>query len=131
VRGILGGEANVVLCEPLDYADLIRLMVRCDLVVTDSGGLQEEAPSLGKAVLVLREVTERPEAIEAGVARLVGTDRRSIVEAAREFLSDAARRTPRRAVLCYGDGLAAERIVSRLLGVPCAEWQPTSRARET
>lgn len=130
VRRILDREANVILCDPLDYADLIRLMVRSDLVITDSGGLQEEAPSLGKAVLVMREVTERPEAIEAGVARLVGTDRARIVEAATELLRDAAVNPPRRAVLCYGDGLAAERIVSYLLGAPSAEWQPTTATRE-
>jgi UDP-N-acetylglucosamine 2-epimerase len=121
VRRVLEGEPRVILCEPLDYADLLRLLLRSDLVITDSGGLQEESPSLGKPVVVLREVTERPEAVEAGIARLVGTDRGLIVEAAAGCLATGCAAGP---VLCYGDGRAADRIVSCLLGDPVEEWQP-------
>jgi UDP-N-acetylglucosamine 2-epimerase len=89
------------------------------LVLTDSGGIQEEAPGLGKPVLVLREVTERPEAVTAGVARLVGTDPQRIIEAVSELLTDPlAYAQMARAVNPFGDGRAAVRIVSALLGEP-------------
>jgi UDP-N-acetylglucosamine 2-epimerase (non-hydrolysing) len=81
VHQILGRIPNIMLTEPLDYAILVHIMTQAVLVLTDSGGIQEEAPSLGKPVLVLREVTERPEAIQAGTARLVGTDPQRIVSA--------------------------------------------------
>ncbi|MGB9661843.1 MAG: non-hydrolyzing UDP-N-acetylglucosamine 2-epimerase [Moorellaceae bacterium] len=108
---ILQGCPGIHLIEPLDYEPFANLLARCYLVLTDSGGLQEEAPSLGKPVLVLREVTERPEAVQAGTVRLVGTGRERIVAAVRELLED--RRSylqMARAVNPYGDGLAAKRI---------------------
>ncbi len=115
VRERLGGRRNIFLIEPLAYAEFVVLMERCTLVLTDSGGVQEEAPSLGKPVLVMRETTERPEAVEAGTARLVGTDPERIFEAVSELLNDPlAYETMARAVNPYGDGHACERIVKIL-----------------
>ncbi len=115
-RRILGDEPGVTLTDPLDYLPLVYLMKRSTLVLTDSGGIQEEAPGLGKPVLVLREVTERPEAVEAGTARLVGADRARIVEWTRRLLDDRHEyERMAQAVNPYGDGRAAERIVERLL----------------
>lgn len=115
VRGpaqeILGGRAGVHLTEPLDYVDLVQALRSADLVLTDSGGIQEEAPSFGTPVLVLREVTERPEGVRAGVAELVGTDRRRILARADALLSDEAQRAAMAsAANPYGDGRAGERI---------------------
>lgn len=124
VRGpaeeLLSGHPRVHLTEPLGYMDLVRALKRASLVLTDSGGLQEEAPTFGLPVLVLRDVTERPEGVEAGVARLVGTDGATIVEEVDRALDRAG---PERAVRNpYGDGRAGERIadivVADLLGVP-------------
>jgi UDP-N-acetylglucosamine 2-epimerase len=103
------------LLDPIDYAAMVFLMRRSDLILTDSGGVQEEAPSLGKPVLVLRETTERPEVLRAGNARLVGTDRIEIVTTALRVLRDEeerARMSERRDL--FGDGRAAERIASVL-----------------
>ena len=112
LRAALGNHPRIFLTEPLDYAQLVGAMQRCYLLLTDSGGLQEEAPGLGKPVLVLRETTERPEAIEAGTAKLVGTDPASVVAAATELLADrSAYAAMARAVNPYGDGKASERIV--------------------
>jgi UDP-N-acetylglucosamine 2-epimerase (non-hydrolysing) len=112
----LGGIANVSLCDPVDYEHLVQLLCRAHLVVTDSGGLQEEAPSLGKPVVVLRESTERPEAIEIGAAKLVGTDKERIVRAISELLDDEdAYRAMASAGSPYGDGHASRRIVEALL----------------
>ncbi len=112
---ILGGLANVVLCEPLDYAPFVHLMKRAHVIITDSGGVQEEAPSLGVPVLVMREVTERPEAVEAGAVRLVGTDPERIrLELSRLLDDPAAHAEMAGAVNPYGDGQAARRIVQRL-----------------
>jgi UDP-N-acetylglucosamine 2-epimerase len=95
---------------------MVHLMKKAHLVLTDSGGLQEEAPALGTPVLVLRRVTERPEALEAGTARLVGTDAERIVAESRRLLDDPeAHSSMARAVNPYGDGHAAERIVAALL----------------
>jgi len=115
VREILGGQTRVLLTEPLDYLPFARLMQRAHLIITDSGGVQEEAPSVPVPVLVMRETTERPEGVEAGVARLVGTRRDNIVAAARELLTspDAYRRMTAVANP-YGDGHAADRIVAHL-----------------
>lgn len=126
VRGpayeMLSGLPNLELIEPLDYQDLIRRLERCHLVLTDSGGIQEEAPTFGKPVLVLRETTERPEGVEAGVARLVGADRgRIVAEASRLLRSPEAYLEMARAVNPYGDGRAAERIAAILAGQP---WEP-------
>jgi UDP-N-acetylglucosamine 2-epimerase (non-hydrolysing) len=118
-RRMLGDLTNVHLLPPLDYLPMVHLMKRAYLVLTDSGGLQEEAPALGTPVLVLRRVTERPEALEAGTARLVGTDAARIVAEARRLLDDPASHTAMaRAVNPYGDGHAAERIVAALLERP-------------
>jgi len=96
---------------PLDYASLIWLMRRSTLILTDSGGIQEEAPSLGKPVLVLRATTERPEAVEAGCARIVGTDAARIVREARHLLDDgAAYERMAKVANPFGDGHASERI---------------------
>jgi len=117
VNDILAGLPNVHLIEPLDYAPFVWLMNESDLILTDSGGVQEEAPSLGKPVLVTREVTERPEAVEAGTVRLVGVDQGRIIEAVEELLQNAdlyARMS--QAHNPYGDGRAAGRIVEALAG---------------
>jgi len=118
-RRLLGGVANLELHPPFDYPELVRRLLVCRLVLTDSGGIQEEAPTFGKPVLVLRDTTERPEGIDAGVARLVGTETDRIVAAVDELLSDdrayaamAKRANP------YGDGRAAERIAAALAGEP-------------
>jgi UDP-N-acetylglucosamine 2-epimerase (non-hydrolysing) len=108
---ILGGLPSVHLIEPVEYLPFVHLMDRAHLILTDSGGIQEEAPSLGKPVLVMRDVTERPEAIEAGTVRLVGTDSARIVEETSRLLTDpAAYRRMATAINPYGDGRAAERI---------------------
>jgi len=115
VHGLLAGQPNVVLTAPLDYLPFVDLMRRAYLILTDSGGLQEEAPSLGVPVLVMRETTERPEAIAAGTAVLVGTDRQAIVTAADRLLSDAAAHGRMRAARNpFGDGAAAPRIAAHL-----------------
>ncbi len=113
---MLGQIPNVLLIDPLDYLSMVHIMKRAHLVLTDSGGLQEEAPALGTPVLVLREVTERPEAIEAGTARLVGTDTETILDQARLLLNDPAEHSSMaKAVNPYGDGHASERIVDSLM----------------
>lgn len=108
---VLGDCPQAQLIEPPDYAPFVRLMQRADLILSDSGGVQEEAPAFGKPVLVLRETTERPEGILAGVAKLVGTDRQRIVTEAHTLLSDPeAYASMARAASPYGDGRAAQRI---------------------
>jgi UDP-N-acetylglucosamine 2-epimerase (non-hydrolysing) len=116
---ILQGLPNVTLTDPLDYREMVYALQRCRFVLTDSGGLQEEAPALGKPVLVMREVTERPEAIKAGTARLVGSDQARIVREATGLIEDdMAYQAMAKAVNPYGDGHAAERIVDALLAFP-------------
>jgi UDP-N-acetylglucosamine 2-epimerase (non-hydrolysing) len=111
LKAALDSHPRAFLVEPLDYAQLVGAMKRCTLLLTDSGGLQEEAPGLGKPVLVLRETTERPEAVEAGTAKLVGTHPPTVVAAASELLSDeGAYAAMAKAVNPFGDGHAAERI---------------------
>ncbi|WP_028056046.1 non-hydrolyzing UDP-N-acetylglucosamine 2-epimerase [Sphingobium bisphenolivorans] len=108
---VLGGLRNVAMIEPLDYPHFVRLLDMCDLVLTDSGGVQEEAPSLGKPVLVMRETTERPEGVAAGTAKLVGTDRAQIGRSVAFLLdNDDAYAAMARAHNPFGDGMAAERI---------------------
>lgn len=115
IQAALGEHPRVFLTEPLDYAELVGAIQRSYLLLTDSGGLQEEAPSLGKPVLVLRKTTERPEAIEAGTAKLVGTDPAQIFTVARELLTDPdAYKQMATAINPFGDGKAAERIVKLL-----------------
>jgi len=114
VQRIMGssGLKNVHLIEPVDYLPFVYLMNRSHLIITDSGGVQEEAPSLGKPVLVMRETTERPEAVSAGTVKLVGTRRESIVSAAQTLLDDGnIYRNMSMAHNPYGDGKAAEKIV--------------------
>lgn len=111
----LVGLPNFTLCEPLDYAPFIAAMKRAYIILTDSGGVQEEAPALGKPVLVLREETERPEAVEQGVVKLVGSNYERIVEETQHLLDDeSAYRAMARGVSPYGDGQAAGRIVEAL-----------------
>jgi UDP-N-acetylglucosamine 2-epimerase (non-hydrolysing) len=112
---VLGAIPNFVLCEPLDYAPFVAAMKRAYLLLTDSGGVQEEAPALGKPVLVLRDETERPEAVEQGVVKLVGTNYERIVKETQRLLDDdAAYCDMARGISPYGDGRAAERIVKML-----------------
>lgn len=116
VAAILENLPNVFLIPPLDYPALVFLMRNVKVILTDSGGIQEEAPSLGKPVLVMRKTTERPEGIEAGTAILVGTDRKRIVEETARLLDDEdAYEAMARAVNPYGDGKASERIVRIIL----------------
>jgi UDP-N-acetylglucosamine 2-epimerase (non-hydrolysing) len=115
-RRLLSGLANFHLLDPLDYFPMVQLMKRARLLITDSGGLQEEAPGLGVPVLVLRQVTERPEGVEAGTVRLVGSDPERIRSEASRLLDDPlAHAAMARAVNPYGDGRAAERIVKAIL----------------
>jgi UDP-N-acetylglucosamine 2-epimerase (non-hydrolysing) len=107
-----------MLIEPEDYAPFVWLMDRSDMILTDSGGIQEEGPALGKPVLVMRDVTERPEAVEAGTVVLVGTDRARIVAGVeRVMLDDAVYRTMSHAHNPYGDGHAVPRIIGALMGI--------------
>jgi UDP-N-acetylglucosamine 2-epimerase (non-hydrolysing) len=114
-QAVLAGSSDVHLIEPQDYLPFVWLMKRCYLIVTDSGGIQEEGPTLGKPVLVTRDTTERPEAIEAGTARLIGTATAPLVAAVNELLDDpAAYAAMAHAANPFGDGQASARIVQRL-----------------
>ncbi len=116
LRPLLQSEPRVHLIEPPDYVPFVKLMQRADLILTDSGGVQEEAPTLGVPILVLRQTTERPEGVTAGTAQLIGTDEETIVTEAHRLLTDPeAHARMARAVNPYGDGSAAERIVGVLL----------------
>jgi UDP-N-acetylglucosamine 2-epimerase (non-hydrolysing) len=116
VKEMLGKHPNISLIEPLDYMPFVELMCRSYLILTDSGGVQEEAPALGKPVLILRNTTERPEGIEAGNAKLVGLDTAMIVEQAERLLdNETAYRAMSRARNPYGDGKAAKRITEHVL----------------
>jgi UDP-N-acetylglucosamine 2-epimerase (non-hydrolysing) len=116
INELLDGVDNVELIEPLDYEAFVHLMKASYIILTDSGGVQEEAPSLGKPVLVLREKTERPDAVEAGTVKLVGMDERVIFEEADRLLTDkSAYEAMTKASNPYGDGRASERIVGALL----------------
>lgn len=117
----VAGVPNITITEPLGYLDFTKLLGLCHVVLTDSGGVQEEAPALGKPVLVMRDNTERPEAVDAGTARLVGTDEQAIVDAVNALIRDPAEYSAMaKAVNPYGDGGAAERAVAAidsLLGI--------------
>ena len=114
-RSRLEGLPNVLLTDPVDAMDMHKLISRSDLVLTDSGGLQEEAPALGKPVLVLRRETERPEAVAAGTVLLAGTEREPILRMASELLTDRAKYDAMaHAVNPYGDGHACRRIADAL-----------------
>lgn len=117
VRARLGQHDAIKLMAPLDYLPFVRLMMRAHIILTDSGGIQEEAPSLGKPVLVMRETTERPEAVSAGTVRLVGTDSAAIKSAVHELLDHTdAYQTMSQAYNPYGDGFAAARIGASIKG---------------
>lgn len=112
----LGGLEKVHLIDPLDYEPFANLMHRAYLILTDSGGVQEEAPALGKPVLVLRDTTERPEAVDAGTVKLIGTDRERVYEEAKQLLTDKAEYSRMaESVNPYGDGQAARRIIQAIL----------------
>ena len=114
-KSMLSDIANVILSDPLDYPRLVALMKRCYFVLTDSGGLQEEAPALGKPVLVLREETERPEGIDAGTAAIAGNNTDTIVRMCRELLDDPQHyQSMAHAISPYGDGTAAHKIAGIL-----------------
>ena len=116
VNRILNGVEGVTLLPPLDYLPLVHLMKRSTLILTDSGGLQEEAPSFGVPVLVMRETTERPEGVEAGTLRLVGTETSHIVQEAKRLVDDESEYAKMaKASNPYGDGHAAELIVEALI----------------
>jgi UDP-N-acetylglucosamine 2-epimerase (non-hydrolysing) len=127
-RALLSGHPRIALTGPLDYFDMVAALRRAALVLTDSGGIQEEAPTFGTPVLVLRDVTERPEGVEAGVAELVGTDRRRIVE--RAFAALASEPARERRPNPYGDGRAGERIADIVVADLCGarrqteDWSP-------
>ena len=126
----IGGRSNIVWCDPLEYGAFCALIDRCDVVLTDSGGVQEEAPALSKPVLVMRDNTERPEAVAFGVAELVGTDEDRIVERVSPRLTDeAAYAAMAQAANPYGDGHACKRILAATAalfdrGVPLPEFNP-------
>lgn len=116
VRRQLDGQDNIFLTEPLEYLPFVKLMARAHLILTDSGGLQEEAPSLGKPVLVMREKTERPEGVQAGCVEVIGTNAQQIVRKVTLLLEDKEKyRLMAKAKNPYGDGTAARRIVKRLI----------------
>jgi UDP-N-acetylglucosamine 2-epimerase (non-hydrolysing) len=113
---VLGKEPGVILDDPLDYAQMVAAVRECSFVLTDSGGIQEEAPCLGKPVLVMRDETERPEGVDAGTLQLVGHQREAIVQAATRLLTDRVHyERMARSINPYGDGKASERIVAWLL----------------
>ena len=115
LRPLLGGLGNVLLCAPVSYGEFARLLARCHLVITDSGGIQEEAPALSKPVLVTREITERIEGVDAGTLALVGTDSERIVAVANRLLTDKREYAQMaQAQNPYGDGKASQRIVAAL-----------------
>ena len=112
----LTGLGNMFFIEPLEYLSFVYLMEKSTIVLTDSGGIQEEAPGLGKPVLVMRDTTERPEALAAGTVKLVGTDYDRIVHEVSRLLDDAGYyESMSKAVNPYGDGLACQRIVTALI----------------
>jgi UDP-N-acetylglucosamine 2-epimerase (non-hydrolysing) len=115
VFNLLSGHDNIYLIEPLSYLPFVALMSRSRIVLTDSGGVQEEAPGLGKPVLVMRDTTERPEAVEAGTVKLVGTDRKTIIDNVSTLLADGEAYTAMASVVNpYGDGMACQRIVQAI-----------------
>jgi UDP-N-acetylglucosamine 2-epimerase (non-hydrolysing) len=115
VKSILKGRKNILLIEPLSYTQFIYLMTKAKIILTDSGGIQEEAPSLGKPVLVMRDITERPEAVEAGCVELVGTDKNLIIEKVKSLLLDENYYKKMQMVINpYGEGLASKFIVEAI-----------------
>jgi UDP-N-acetylglucosamine 2-epimerase (non-hydrolysing) len=132
VYRLLGDVSNITLLPPLGYLPMVHLIKHAFLVLTDSGGIQEEAPALGKPVLVLREVTERPEAVQAGTVRLVGTDSKAIVtEITRLLKSPTEYDCMAQAINPYGDGQAAPRIVRALLGETISFFTPAVQTQKS
>lgn len=128
VHKYLGKHSNITLIPPVDYQTKVQLMKHNRLILTDSAGIQEEAPSLGIPVLVLRDTSERPEAVDAGAARLVGTDSNRIIPEVERLLDDqAAYNSMARVINPYGDGQAAERIIDILITGSCEEFSPTNQ----
>lgn len=127
-RDVLAGHDSIVLTKPLDYFDLIAALRHAHFALTDSGGIQEEAPTFGTPVLVMRDVTERPEGVRAGIAQLVGTDHDKIVHLGSALLTGTLRQQMTNAANPYGDGRASERIadivVSHVTGTPrqTSDW---------
>ncbi len=118
---------NILLVEPVDYPELVFLLKRCHFVVTDSGGIQEEAPSFGKPVLVTRDTTERPEAMQHGLAKLVGTDERRLFDEMQALLDDPQEyRRMSRVENPYGDGFASRRIAARLMAIETGDALPVN-----
>lgn len=116
VHELLGNQKRIHLMEPVDYAQMVFLMEHAQLIISDSGGIQEEAPALGKPVLVTRETTERPEGVEAGTAKLVGTDKKKIVEETIRLLTDEqAYQSMAKAHNPYGDGTASQKIAQAII----------------
>jgi UDP-N-acetylglucosamine 2-epimerase (non-hydrolysing) len=131
-HAILGKSPQITLTDPLDYPSIVAAMQRCTLVLTDSGGLQEEAPALGKPVLVMRRETERPEAVAMGVAKLVGTDRLQVFSEVSRLLTDpAAYAAMAQGVSPYGDGRASERIAALVADAVLGRKPRTANARAT
>ena len=129
VMKALAGLPHVHLIDPLDYLDFVWFMQRAYLILTDSGGVQEEAPYLGKPVLVMRDVTERPEAVRAGTVALVGTDTQRILDEVNRLLDSPERHSAfSRRINPYGDGRACQRIVDALCGRAVAEFDPYASA---
>jgi UDP-N-acetylglucosamine 2-epimerase (non-hydrolysing) len=125
VHALLAGRHNVHLIAPLDYLHFVRLMQHAHVILTDSGGVQEEGPAMGKPVLVMRDVTERPEAVASGTVRLVGADPQRIVASVAELFGDAvSHRAFARKINPYGDGQASRRIVAALTGQPFEPFSP-------
>lgn len=129
MRNALAGKAAIRLIDPLPHAAMVVAMQRCDILLSDSGGMQEEAPALGVPLLVLREKTERPEGIVSGNMRLVGTDRRRIVEAVTGLLDPGARAAMSRRSFPYGDGRSAERIAGHIAAFLAPQAQEIACAR--
>lgn len=118
VKKILGNKKNILLIEPLSYLPFVYLMTKAKIILTDSGGIQEEAPSLGKPVLVMRDHTERPEGLEAGTVKLVGTNKINIMNEVKKLIEDSNEyNLMAKAINPYGDGKASQRIVNKLMSV--------------
>ena len=116
MKRLLSNDPNITLLSPLDYLPLVHLMKNADLILTDSGGIQEEAPAFGVPVLVMRDVTERPEGVQAGTLKLVGTDEKKIITEANYLLNDRlAHAAMAQAVNPFGTGNSAQKIVDTLL----------------
>lgn len=134
---VLRDSANVLLVEPLSYHEFAHAMRASYLCLTDSGGVQEEAPSVGKPVLVMRDTTERPEAVEAGTVRLIGTDQPDVAKALTELLEDgSAHASMANAVNPYGDGRAAPRAVAAIkqlfgIGTRLPDFTPKPEGRQS